>query len=78
MKIIILVLFIAIYSCGNNNSAQIKIYEDSARMFVDSFVKYRAPYEILDDSVEIVRKNKFLLYHTMYEYYHNQAEELKK
>lgn len=76
MKILILLLAVCLFSC-NNNSSQRKLYEDSAAMMVDSFVKYKAPALPLSDSEELVRKNRFFLYHTMYEHYKKKAEELK-
>lgn len=76
MKILIFLLAVCLLSC-NNDSAQRKIYEDSAKMFVDSFVKYKATAEPLSDSAEIIRSNRFFLYKTLWEYYKKKAEDLK-
>lgn len=76
MKIIILLLAVALYSCSNN-SAQRKIYEDSARMYLDSVVKYK-PTGFPDTIYgETIRRGRYDMYEIMYRHYKGEAEKLK-
>lgn len=71
----ILLLCLVILSC-NNESAQKKVYQDSANMFLDSVEKYRAPVEPLNDPIDdMVRKQRFKMYETMWRYYKEKAEK---
>lgn len=78
MKIIILVLFIAIYSCGNNNSAQIKIYEDSAIYFSNKWKAILDSGFSKDDSIYQIQKTEAFIYKTMRQHYIDKMEELKR
>lgn len=45
-------------------------------MFLDSVQKYRAPAEPLSDPIdEMVRKQKFKMYETIWRYYKEKAEK---
>lgn len=73
MKILIILLALALFSC-NNSSDQKQTYRDSAQMFLDSMVKYKAVQWTPNDTLSEIRKARFDLYKIMYDYYKERAK----
>lgn len=79
MKYLYLILLTVLFSC-NNKSSQKQLYQDSAKMYLDSMVKYQ-PIAVVDEESAkrfrdsgFIMDQKYKMYTVMRDYYLEKAK----
>lgn len=76
MKLILFLLSVFLISCGND-SAQAKVYEDSAIYYSNKLSALTDSGYSQNDSIAIMQKNRAFIYKTMRQHYLDKMEEVK-
>lgn len=77
MKYLYLILAIGALSCSND-SAQAKVYEDSAIYYSNKLSALTDSGYSQNDSIAIMQKNRAFIYKTMRQHYLDKMEKSKK